>query len=158
MKTMMMATSAVLLSAGIAVSQGTDTQALANQLLAQYQSDGFTYVEVERGPTQIKVEGIRNGLETETIYDAATGNVLRTETDRADRDEIGVTGFEMSSRSTDFLTANGAERRDDDSDDDDDRYDDDDHDDDNDRDDDDDDRDDDDNDRDDDDDNDGDDD
>ena len=128
MKTIFITTSVVLFSAGMAASQD-----LADQLLAQFQAEGYDYIEVQRGLSQIKVEGIRSGLETEIVYDAVTGAVLSTEVGRADSDDIGRTGFEIRTRARDFTddddNDSGRSGDDDDHDDDDD-YDDDDDDDD----------------------------
>ena len=123
MKTIMTATGVVLLSAGMAVSQD-----LADQLLAQYQQEGYDYIEVQRGLNQIKVEGIRAGQETEVVYDAVTGAVLSTEFGPADAEDSGLRGYEISTRARDF-TDDDDDGRDDDEDhsrhDDDDDYDDD---------------------------------
>lgn len=119
MKQMMIATSAVLFSAGIAVSQDMDGQVLAEQLLAEYRAEGFSYIEIERGPSQIKVEAIRDGEETEVVYDISSGAVLQTETESADAEDMEATGYEISTQSTDFLNADGTEIDDDDDDEDD---------------------------------------
>jgi len=127
MKTIVITTTAVLFSAGMAASQD-----LADQLLTQFQADGYEYIEIQRGLSQIKVEGIRSGMETEIVYDAVTGAVLSTEVGRADSDDIGRTGFEIRTRARDFTDDddNDHGRGDDDDDHDDDNDYDDDHDDD----------------------------
>ena len=52
------------------------TNPLVESIVAQYQSEGFTRIEVDTGPRQIKVEATRDGRELEVVYDAATGAIL----------------------------------------------------------------------------------
>src|SRR5690606_33832333 len=84
-----------------------DTEAL----VADLQRQGYSWIEVKRGPTQIEVEAVRGEVKIETVYDAATGTVLDHDTDRASRREQGRTGVDIRDTARDF------EDRDDDRDD-----------------------------------------
>ena len=101
MKTIML-TTALVIWGGAAMAVVT-TDALVSDLQAQ----GYSWIEVKQGPTQIKVE---------TVYDIATGAVIESETERASVAEQGRTGVEVQTRDRDF-----EDGRDDDSGDDDDR-------------------------------------
>lgn len=91
---------------------------------------GYTYVEVERGPSQISFEGVRGSEELEVIYDATTGQIIKQETGRADAEYIGRTGVEIGTSDENFVgddddnddedDDNGSRGDDDDEDDDDD--------------------------------------
>lgn len=115
---------ALVMSGGMAFA-AVNTEALVSDL----QSQGYTFIEVKRGPTQIKVEAVRGTEKVETVYDIATGRVLDQEAEAADADERGRTGVQVRDRSRDFVRVsdNGAvyddsdDRYDDDSRDDDDR-------------------------------------
>jgi hypothetical protein len=64
---------------------------------------GYSYVEVERGPSQISFEGVRGTEEIEVIYDAATGQIIKQETGRADAEYIGRTGVEIGTSDENFV-------------------------------------------------------
>jgi hypothetical protein len=97
MKRLMLLSSAILLSATMSLSAMT-----ADDLIAAYQAKGYTRIEVKTGLTQIKVEAVKGSVKVEVIYDAATGAILKQESERASRDERG-TGVEISSEDGDFL-------------------------------------------------------
>ena len=94
---LMMFTAAVAFSATMASAAIT-----ANDVVATYQSQGYSYVEVKEGISQIKVEAIKNGVKLEVIYDKATGNVIRQESRSADASEAGLSGVEVSQSNSDF--------------------------------------------------------
>ena len=75
----------------------------ADALVEQYQSQGYTRVEVKVGPSQVKVEAIRGTTKVETIYDSATGAVLKTETESVDAGDDTTPGVEIDNKSRDFL-------------------------------------------------------
>lgn len=64
---------------------------------------GYTYVEVERGPSQLSFEGVRGTEELEVIYDIATGQIIKQETGRADAEYIGRTGVEIGTSDENFV-------------------------------------------------------
>jgi hypothetical protein len=113
MKTIML-TTALVIWGGAAMAVVT-TDALVSDLQAQ----GYSWIEVKKGPTQIKVEAVKGTVKVETVYDIATGAVIESETERASAAEQGRTGVEVQTRDRDF-----EDGRDDDSGDDDDRDDD----------------------------------
>ena len=64
------------LAQDVAPVQGQATNPLVESIVAQYRSEGFTRLEVDTGPRQIKVEATRDGRELEVVYDAATGAII----------------------------------------------------------------------------------
>ena len=74
-------------------------------VIDSFQSEGFSRVEVKTGPTQTKVEAIRGQQKVEVVYDRATGNVLKSETERlSPRDQTeNIAGLEVSNGSSDFI-------------------------------------------------------
>ncbi len=69
----------------------------------QFVADGYTRVEVKIGPTQAKIEAIKDGIKVEVIYDLATGNVLKRETEAVDSDDNTTPGVFVRNRSGDFV-------------------------------------------------------
>ncbi len=61
-------------------------------VVRNFQDLGYQYVEIERGPTRLKAEGVRGTEELEIVYDLASGRILRQETGFADDDDIGRRG------------------------------------------------------------------
>jgi hypothetical protein len=127
--------------AATALMVGTTASAdpFVDAVVRNFQEMGYQFIEIERGRTQLKAEGVRGTEEFEVIYDLATGRIISRETGRADDRYVGRSGVEVSSRDRDFLggdrSGRGDDDFDDDDDDDDDDFDDDDDDDDDDRDD-----------------------
>lgn len=72
---LMMAASALLVSATMAYGAIT-----SDQLAAQYQADGYSYITIKTGVTQIKVEAVKNGTRYEVVYDIETGAAIDTST------------------------------------------------------------------------------
>ncbi|MGV6803097.1 MAG: PepSY domain-containing protein [Ruegeria sp.] len=105
------ATGAALL--GTTAFGGVDTNALAQQL----QDQGFTRVEIKVGLSQVKVEGIRDGVKYEMVYDDATGALIKQETGAVSSDDDTTPGVEIKRRDRDFVGSDGS-IGDDDSDDD----------------------------------------
>ena len=99
-RTLMLTTAMVLVSGTIAVAAVT-----GQGLGEKYRAQGFDYVEVRVGPTQIKVEAYRSGEEVETIYDRATGNVLEREIYNFDGNP-NSTGLRVRDSNEDFLDEN----------------------------------------------------
>lgn len=104
---------ALMLSGGMAMA-ALNTEAV----VAGLQADGYTWIEVKRGPTQVKIEAVRGTEKIETIYDRATGVVIEREVEVADGDDLGRTGVEIRDRSRDFTDGRGRDDDDDDRDDD----------------------------------------
>lgn len=120
MKHVLMATTA----AGLFMSSSAFAQSWLDTAIAGYQGQGVDFIEVERGPTQVKIEATMGNQTLEVIYDALTGDILKSEQEAADPEYIGRTGIEFDTDDEDFLDDDDSD--DDDSDDDDDDNDDDD--------------------------------
>ncbi|MEZ5796872.1 MAG: PepSY domain-containing protein [Paracoccaceae bacterium] len=136
MKTRLKLFTAALMLAGSMAAAEIST----DQLVSDLQAEGYTFIDVKRGPTQIKIEAVRGTEKVETIIDRETGAVLKTETETASTRDQSRSGVRLRDRNRDFLRLRSGDDsmddddRDDDSDDDhgsdDDGRDDDDHDDD----------------------------
>ena len=81
---LMLCTAAFAFSASMAAAAIT-----AEDVVKSYQDAAFTYIEVKDGPTQIKVEAIKEGVKVEAIYDKATGDVLSSESHKVAAGEAG---------------------------------------------------------------------
>lgn len=89
------------------------SQSLRDQLIAGYQTQGYDFIEVKTGPTQIKIEATRGNQTLEVIYDASTGEILSQEVGRAEAEDQGRTGVELDTRNEDFLGDGGGDDADD---------------------------------------------
>lgn len=110
MRKLAIATVALMFSSGLAMAE-VSTEALVSDL----QSQGFDWIEVKRGPTQIKVEAVRDGVKYDVVYDRETGAVIKSETESAG-DDAGRSGVEVRDRDRDFVSEGSASSDDDDSD------------------------------------------
>lgn len=113
MKTTLLSTTAAL---ALATSPAL-AQSATDQIVADLQSQGFTYIEVTEGPNQIKAEAVRDGTKLEMIYDSATGEILKQETEAAEGEYATSTGVEIDSDDEDFLDDDDMDEADDDEDD-----------------------------------------
>lgn len=98
-----------------------------DSVIQELSASGYTRIEVANGPTQMKVEAIRGTEKLEVVYDTATGNVLKSETDTVDADENTTPGVQVRTRDRDFVqvreqTQTGVSDDDDDEEDDDDDF------------------------------------
>ena len=75
----------------------------SDDVIASYQADGFTNIDVRVGLTQIKIEAIKGTTKVETVYDIATGNVLKTETAAVQAGETNAPGVTVRKRNRDFV-------------------------------------------------------
>ena len=109
----------VMMAAAMAL-YGTTALAVvtAEDVVASLQADGYSWIEVKRGPTQIKVEAVKGTSKVEKIIDIETGRVLKTETETADPEDMGRTGVQIRDRDRDFLDDGSDDNGGDDSDDD----------------------------------------
>ena len=94
---LMMFTAALALSTGMAAAAITGTG-----VLTKFQSEGYTYIEVKEGLTQIKVEAVRGTSYIEVIYDKATGAVIKTESGTASAEDAVQTGTSVRIVNRDF--------------------------------------------------------
>ena len=103
-------------TAAIALSSGAAFAAIdGNQLADDYLAQGYTYVEVKVGPTQTKVEAIKDGVKVEVVYDNDTGSIVKQEQETVGGDDASKTGKDVKTVGQDF-----SDDSDDDDDDDDD--------------------------------------
>ena len=94
---LLLATAALVLTAGLATAD-----AFSDKVVADLQAMGYEFIEVKRGVSQLKIEAIRGTRKLEVIYDLATGDILKQETERADANEIGRTGVEIKTTGEDI--------------------------------------------------------
>ena len=105
----------------VAISVGAaQAQSIAERVITQLQAEGYESIEVTNGPTQIKVEAVRNGRKLEVIYDAATGAILEQEVEPVDEDDDFAPGVSIEDDDRDFLDGDDEDDDDDDDDEDDD--------------------------------------
>lgn len=95
---LMLMTATMALSASMAVAAVTTTE-----IVQTYRDQGYSWIEVKQGITQIKVEAVRGTEKIEVVIDAETGAVLKQETEQASIGEQGRTGVEIRTRDEDFL-------------------------------------------------------
>jgi hypothetical protein len=100
---LMMFTAAVAFSASMAQAAIT-----TDDVVKTYQDAAYTSIEVVEGPTQIKVEAIKDGVKLEVIYDKASGTVIKTEQHSVTGTDGSVTGVEVSTSDSDFDDDHGA--------------------------------------------------
>lgn len=82
-----------LLGTGLAAA-AIDTPAV----VAGYQTQGYTRIEVKTGLEQVKIEAIRGTEKLEIVYDADTGAVLKTEVGTVRVGEDTTPGVEIRDR------------------------------------------------------------
>jgi hypothetical protein len=114
--------------AAVAMIMGSTAGAdpFLDSVVRNLQDLGYSYIEIDRGRSQLRAEAVRGSEELTVVYDLATGRILRQETGRADAWYIGRDGLEIRTRDRDFTGDGGSGRSRDDFDDDDDDDDDDD--------------------------------
>lgn len=72
-------------------------------LIAGYQAEGYTTIEVTRGTTQTKVEAIRGTEKLEVVYDNETGATLKSELGAPEADDDILPGVTVRDRARDFV-------------------------------------------------------
>jgi uncharacterized membrane protein YgcG len=109
MKRFLMTTAAAIFAGTMAFGAIT-----SDSVITDFQSQGFTRVEVKVGPTQMKVEAIRGTEKVEVIYDIATGTVLKRETGTVGAFENTTPGVQVRDRNRDFVRSGSDDSSDDD--------------------------------------------
>lgn len=100
-----------LLIAGVFAVVGDFAQALtADDVIAHLSGQGYTRIEIKTGPSQMKVGAIRGTEKLEVVYDRASGDVLKTETEMVDDRDNTVPGVSVRERSRDFVRERNRER------------------------------------------------
>ena len=97
MKRTLMMTAAFIFGGQMAFA-AIDPQSLADS----YVAEGYTYVEVKQGPTQTKLEGVKDGNYVEVVYDNETGSIISKDIQAADAEELAQTGVEIKTTDKDF--------------------------------------------------------
>ncbi len=93
----------LMLAASLALSAQTAAAAVtAEQVISDLKAEGYGWIEVKRGPTQMKVEAVRGTEKLEFVIDRATGTVLDRETEIADAEDTARSGVSVRDRSRDF--------------------------------------------------------
>ncbi len=76
-----------------------------DSLIAGYQAEGYTTIEVTRGTTQTKIEAIRGTEKIEVVYDNETGATLKSESGVPEADDDILPGVTVRDRPRDFVRA-----------------------------------------------------
>ncbi len=113
-RTLFPLTTAALLMGSVAIAD-TFTDSVVNNL----KELGYEFIEVKRGPSQLKAEAVRGDRKLEVVYDLSTGKIIKQETESAG-DYAGRTGVEIDVESSNFVDDNDDDDQSDDSRDDDD--------------------------------------
>ena len=101
---LMMFTAAVAFSAGMAQAAIS-----ANDVVKSFQDAAYTHIEVVEGPTQIKVEAIKDGVKIEVIYDKISGAAIKTEHRRVTGLDSDSSGVEVTTSDSDFGDDHGGD-------------------------------------------------
>jgi hypothetical protein len=80
-----------------------------DQLVASFQSAGYTHIEIKTGVTQMKVEAVSGTTKVEVIYDIATGAIIKQETSTVGALENTAPGVEVKSVGKDFTNSDGSD-------------------------------------------------
>lgn len=75
----------------------------AEELAARFQAEGYSFIEIRQGATQIKIEAIKDGVKTEIIFDILTGAILKSESERVGTIGSSDPGIQISVIDRDFL-------------------------------------------------------
>jgi hypothetical protein len=102
-----------VVAAAVLIGGSASADPFVDAVVRDFQRLGYEYIEVERGPTQLKAEGVRGREQFEVIYDLASGRILKQETETADDDYTGLRGVETATRVRDFIDLEDEEDDDD---------------------------------------------
>ena len=83
MKRILLTSSVIALGLGVQVHAETFAERIEARMIA----DGYTDIEIEVVDGKLKVEGKKEGMEVETVYLAATEEVLSQEVEEDDANE-----------------------------------------------------------------------
>lgn len=75
----------------------------SDDLVAQYQAQGYTRIEIKVGTTLAKVEAIKDGQKVEVLYDLVSGAILKSETEAVRPGEDVTAGVEVRNVNDDKL-------------------------------------------------------
>lgn len=94
--------------AGLAFSASMAQAITVADVVQTYQDAAYSGIEVKESPNQIKVEGVKDGVKVEVVYDKATGNVVKRESEAVGTGETN-TDLEVSSTDHDFTDDDSAD-------------------------------------------------
>ena len=100
---MLFTAAAAAFSANLAYA-AIDQHALADSYIA----DGYSYVEIKQGPTQTKLEAIKDGVVVDVVYSNETGEIISQESQAVDPEHATMTGVEIKMVSADSEDAQNA--------------------------------------------------
>lgn len=109
-----------LTAAAMVLVSTASADPFVDAVVKNFQDLGYKYIEIDRGRTQLRAEGVRGTEELTVIFDLATGRIIRQERGRADDWYIGRSGIEINRLDRDFGGDSRSGRSRDDFDDDDD--------------------------------------
>jgi hypothetical protein len=111
-------------AAAMVFGSAASADPFVDAVVQNFRDMGYQYIEIDRGRTQLRAEGVRGDEELEVVYDLATGRIIRRDISRASDEYIGRRGVEINRTSRDFVgddrSGSGRNDNDDDNDDDDD--------------------------------------
>ena len=82
--------------AGLAFSASMAQAITVADVVKTYQDQAYSGIEVKESPNQIKVEAFKDGVKIEVVYDKATGEVIKRESETVGAGETN-SGLEVSS-------------------------------------------------------------
>ena len=94
-RTLLLTTSLAVLGAGFATGAIAAVNELSDRVVADLQSQGYGYIEIEQSPAQLKVEAVRGNDTIEAIYDLASGQRVSEETQPAEAEDLAMSGVEI---------------------------------------------------------------
>lgn len=101
---LLMAGSALLFSATMAFGAIS-----ADQLASQFMADGYSYITIKTGLTQIKVEAVKDGTFYEVVYDIQTGATIDTSTHAIGPIDTPDPGVVVKTVASDFEDSHGGD-------------------------------------------------
>ena len=116
MKTSLLSTTALI----TVVASSAVAQSGIDQIVSILRDQDYDSIEVTTGPSQVKVEAVRDGMVLEAVYDSETWEILEQEVSEVDDDDDYEPGVVFESDDDDFFDEDDDDDDDEDDDDDDD--------------------------------------
>lgn len=76
--------------------------AFTDAIIEDLQNAGYDYIEIQDGPTQVKVEAVKGDTKIEVVYDRSTGKILSREFETAETEYLGRSGIDVDEDDDDF--------------------------------------------------------
>ena len=106
MKKLLLSTTAALV---FAMTTANAQSTYVDQIVTALEDQNYESIEIKTGPTQIKLEAIRNGMKLEAVYDAGTGVILKQEVGPVEPGDDFVLGVTSNGLGCDRDRADGRE-------------------------------------------------